>query len=99
MPLILGLRQGSDFFVEDDRFVLHEIRAGNDFDLINEATGKLFTITDAEATEVASDVLISSGDYYAGQVHVVIDAPRDIKIARGKVIRRGEGETKGIRNK
>lgn len=99
MALILGLKKNSDFFVEDERFVLTEIRAANDFDLVNENTGRRFTITDAEATEVVPDVLISSGDYAFGQVHVVIEAPRAVQIARGDAKRRREGEAKKLRNK
>lgn len=85
MPLILSLRRNEDFYVADERVVLTRIRSKNDFDVVVESVGKEFQITDLEAVEIIPDVFVSAGDYYqTGQVRVVIEAPREIRILRGE---------------
>jgi hypothetical protein len=83
MALVLTLREGDDFYVEDQRFVVLEIYSQTSFRL-NKEGHCTYEVTEYEGIEVIPDVFVSSGDYYQnGVVRVVIDAPRSVLILRG----------------
>lgn len=85
MSLIISLRKGDDFFVNDERVVVSEIVGPNNYTLHVTSTGKKYRITDQEAKEVMPSVFVSSGGFLKwGQVRLVIDAPKDILILRGE---------------
>jgi hypothetical protein len=50
MPLVLSLKEGQDFFVGDERFVVEDVYSETHFRVRRADTGKLFEITDLAAT-------------------------------------------------
>jgi hypothetical protein len=84
MPLVLSLREGQDFYVAEDQFVVDEIRDETDFTIRHAKTKQLFDVTDAHAVEILPDVLVSAGDNApSSMVRVTIDAPEQILVLRG----------------
>jgi hypothetical protein len=94
MALVLTLKEGQDFFVEEVRFVVEEVLGPLRFRLsymrevspgeINVTQPRSVEITDARATEVLPDVLVSAGwNAPSAKARVVIEAPAQILILRG----------------
>ena len=98
MPLVLRLRPGQDFFVAHERVIVGKLLGGPMFELEVESTGRHYTITDAESTEmreIPEVFLCSGGRAHAGLCRVTIDAPREISILRGENYRHGPGVGSG----
>jgi hypothetical protein len=92
--LVLRLRPGEDFYVAEERVVVGELLGGPRFLLHVESTGRRYAISDEESTEmreVADVFLTSGGRAHAGLARVAIDAPREISIVRGAVMRGESG--------
>lgn len=93
MALILSLKEGQDFYVGNERFVLTEIVDENRFRLVHDiangpAEPKPMLITDERSREVLPDVFVSAGEMHQTNVaSIVIDAPREILILRGDLRR------------
>lgn len=88
MPLVLSLREGDDFYVADQQFLVNRIYDETSFDLFKagdpEETHHPIAVTEKQAVEVMPDVYVSAGDLFQrGCVRAVIDAPREILILRG----------------
>lgn len=84
MALVLSLREGQDFFVEDERVVVTSVSDGVRFSLEIEKTGKTYDVDDQSAVEIFRDVMVSAGESrQMSLARVVIDAPRDVLILRG----------------
>jgi sRNA-binding carbon storage regulator CsrA len=84
MPLVLSLRAGQDFYVNDEQVLVHVVRDPRRFDLKVVSSGRVFAVTDQEAVEIMEDVFVSAGDRpQNGLARVAIDAPREIEILRG----------------
>lgn len=84
MPLVFSLKQGQDFYVEDEQVVITSVVDYRKFELVRASDGKRFKITEEESTEIMDDVWIASGDnFQTGIARVSIDAPREITIYRG----------------
>jgi sRNA-binding carbon storage regulator CsrA len=82
MALILSLREGESFYVDDHRIVLHKIKSPESF-VIQTPDGKYHKIVEAEATEALPDVMISAGYRHEfGQARIAIEAPRSMIILR-----------------
>lgn len=95
MPLVLSLREGQDFFVGEDQFVIEKILAENRFQLRHKSKrtsgnvtfvgSRRFEITDEEATEVLPEVLVSAGHNPPPHTaRVAIEAPQSVLILRGE---------------
>lgn len=81
-----GLR--SEFYVDDVRVELLDMNGPNKFRLKVHAPAlnSIYTITDKTATQILPGVRVSAGDNVRdGQVKVVIEAPRSVKLLRGKL--------------
>lgn len=83
----------NDFFVDDTRVELSEIRHQFNFVLTVDqpALRTKHVITDAMATEIMPGVRVSAGtgaDIKRHGVKVVVEAPRRIRIDRGTVYRK-----------
>ena len=90
MPLVLSLRSGQDFYLDDSQVIVGKIHGVTKFDVTVAKTGKKHTITEEQATEIADDVFLSAGDNpQRGIARVAIDAPRSVKIVRGDKYRVG----------
>ena len=90
MSLVLKLRPGDDFYVAKERVVVGELLGGPRFVLKVDSTGRRYEITDEESVEMREvrDVFLASGGRaQAGLARVAIDAPREISILRGAVMR------------
>lgn len=99
MPLVLRLRPGDDFYVGAERVVIGELLGGPRFTLQVDSSGRRYEITDEESVEMREvrDVFLSSGGRaQAGLARVAIEAPREINILRGAVLR-GESGGGGMR--
>jgi hypothetical protein len=84
MPLVLSLKEGDDFWVNDQQIVVGKIESGSRFVVSATGTTKEHEITDTKAREVHPDVFVSAGGFFKyGMVRVVIEAPRNIEILRG----------------
>ena len=84
MTLVLSLRKGQDFYVDDEQIVVESIRGKQSFVVKVVSTGKVHTITDERATEVVPDVFLSSGGRaQGGLARIAIEAPPDVLILRG----------------
>jgi hypothetical protein len=96
MPLVLSLKEGDDFWVDDQQVVVSQIEDGARFWLAVDGEDRRREITDAKAQEVRPDVFVSAGGFYRyGMVRVVIEAPRKIEILRGD---RYRAKQRGRRN-
>ena len=94
MALVLGLSDGDDFFVGDERVTLESVIEPVAFTL--KVRGDEFLITDRKSVEVLPDVMISAGT--PGRscvVKVVIDAPRSVPIWRGNIYREKQRDARG----
>jgi hypothetical protein len=91
MALVLSLRAGQDFYVDDERVIVERVHGHSRFDLVVASSGKRCRVTDAEAAEIMEDVFVSAGDRpQAGFARVAIDAPADVLILRGERYRGDE---------
>ena len=89
MALILSLRQGEDFYLDEERVRVKKVYSNRHF-VLETPDGTHHEIVQDRMTEVQKDVFVSSGDRgYSGIARVVIDAPRRIEILRGVAKRRG----------
>lgn len=90
MALILGVREGKDFFVGDNRIKVLKIQAENRFEIQVGKPGHLerHVISEEESKEVLPDIRLSAGLHGTPDLaRVVIDAPEDVKILRGHIYR------------
>jgi hypothetical protein len=84
MPLVLSLREGSDFYVDDEQIVVGHIYGLTRFEITVTSTTKRHMITEAESIEVLPDVFVSAGDRpQRGIARVAIEAPQAIILLRG----------------
>lgn len=84
MALVLSLKEGQDFYVGDEQFVVDRVDGESQFTLIRTEDGRRFAITDEASSEVAEDVFVSAGDRSPALLaRVSIEAPPDILILRG----------------
>ena len=84
MALVLSLREGQDFYLDDAQALVTRVDGLMRFQLMLASSGQSFVITDAESVEVMPDVFVSAGDRpQRGIARVAIDAPREIRITRG----------------
>ena len=84
MALVLSLRKGQDFYLDDVQVLVTRVDGLMHFQLMLASSGQSFVITDAESVEIMPDVFVSAGDRpQRGIARVAIDAPREIRITRG----------------
>ena len=97
MALILSLRQGEDFFLDEERVRVQRIYSNRHF-VLETADGTHHEIVQDRMAESVTDVFVSSGDRGGGKrnneasvgsARLVIDAPREFTILRGVAKRRG----------
>jgi len=83
MALVLSVREGEDFYVEDVRVVVEKV-VGNEEVILRTPDGKLHHATLTKAAEVLPDVMISADDRRSGAMgRLVIEAPREKLILTG----------------
>ena len=106
MALTLSLYPKADFFVDDTRVTLIHVEDAYNFKLKvhGKSVNFTFNVTDEEATEILPDVRVSSGlpdTRYPRSVKLVVQAPREIRILRGKVYREANPDwtPKDIKNR
>jgi len=92
MALILALYDESDFYVQDTRVTVHKIYDTRRFKLKvhGSCLDKIFEITDRQQTEILPNVRVTAGnnvDPKKIMVKVSIEAPKRLKILRGKLWR------------
>ncbi len=91
MPLILGIREGSDFYVGHNRLKIMKIHSATCFDVQSGTPGhlKITKVTDEKSVEVYPQVRLSAGLHGSNVLaRVVIDAPISMKILRGKIYKK-----------
>lgn len=88
MPLSLGVRQGDDVYVGDDRLEVREIMGPRLFKVFVEKTGAVVEVNEDTEIQVMPDVWLSASNRIspenqrAHQVRLVIDAPKSVSILR-----------------
>ena len=94
MALVLSLKEGQDFYVGDQQFVIDAIHADVFFRIKHPDSGRTFEVSNTRATEVLDDVFVSAGDKPMAQsVRVAIEAPANLLVLRGPKYR---GETPAL---
>lgn len=88
MPLILTLKKGDDFFIDNRRFVMEEVFDDRNGIVSDPKTGERFEITDDRATEIAPEVMICAASRPTS-INISIEAPRAVRILRGSLKRGG----------
>jgi hypothetical protein len=84
MALVLSLKEGQDFYVGPERFVVDSVIDETNFTLTRASDARVFKITDARAAEIADEVFVSAGDKpMAVLARVSIEAPPEKLILRG----------------
>lgn len=94
MSLILTLRKGHDFYVEDERVVVSSINSGVEF-VLKLPDGSLVTIDDEHKTNIMPGVVVNAAipkNQSQTIIRIAIDAPNK-KILRGELYR---AENKGV---
>lgn len=95
MSLVLSLKEGQDFYVGEERFVVAQILGEMRFTLqhsIERTIGRVkllrrrvYEVSDDHSIEVLPDVYVAAGDNQpSGRVRVAIDAPKEVLILRGE---------------
>lgn len=82
MPLSLSLREGSEFAVGDQRFIISQVRAGDDFTLAR-PDGRSHHINAKFETEILPDVFVIAGERRGGLARITIRAPKEVRISHG----------------
>lgn len=84
MPLVIGLRKGQEFSAGDQRFVVDQVRAEDDFTLVG-PDGQTHFITAHGETEILPGVFVMAGERRErGLVaRIAIRAPKEVKVSRG----------------
>lgn len=96
MPLAISLAPKSAFYVGETKVSVVQIDHHQRFKVCvhTPALDKEFWITDRKSTEILPNVRVSAGHKVEGaKVKAVIEAPRHIKILRGKHVDGGNPET------
>lgn len=89
MALILTMRKGECFYVEDSRVEVTSVE-GDDHFVLRDDKGREYDITDDKMTEIMPNVLVSVGSRGTeGTARVAIEAPRTIMILREQNYLRG----------
>lgn len=89
MTLVLTLRQGEDFFVQDDRVVLEQIHSETEFSLRRDSDGALIRLRGGPSVELFPGVLVSvAARGQLGLSRIAFEAPRSLRILRGDLYRR-----------
>jgi len=84
MALILTLKEGEKFYVDDDPIRIKKVYSG-DHAVVETSDGRLVDVMDDRMVEVLDDVLVSLGlSYQSGWARVVIEAPKEKLILREK---------------
>jgi hypothetical protein len=97
MPLTLSLHPKADFFVDNIRVRVIEVEDPFHFKLkvFNRGVSSVFNITYDAGAEILPSVCVQAGfmnPRCTGSVKVVIQAPRNMKILRGKLYRESHPE-------
>jgi hypothetical protein len=91
VALVLQLRAGEDFFVQDERIVVEEVRSPSEFTVRRIRDNKVFVVKEGVSTALFKGVLVSVGARgQLGFARVALEAPRQIPILRGENYRRGK---------
>lgn len=89
MALILSLRTGEDFYVDEHRVRVREVHSNRHF-VLETQDDTHWEIVQDRMSEILPQVFVSSGlSKNLDVARVVVDAPREIQILRGVAKRRG----------
>jgi hypothetical protein len=84
MPLVLSLRQGQDFYVGKERFVVDHIHNDTMFRLRHVESARKFEVSDTQSTKILDDVFVSAGARQQPMlVRLAIEAPANVLVLRG----------------
>lgn len=84
MALILTLKEGQDFYVGEEQFIVEKVHNETHFIIRDAETQQLYEITDECGTEVLPKVFISAGERPSTSIaRVAINAPYEMVVLRG----------------
>lgn len=86
MALVLGLKEGESFYVDKKPVKVSKVKSANNFTLTieNEFASESFEINGESRVQILPEVYCSAGYGSMQQVRVLVEAPRHIKLLRGK---------------
>lgn len=91
MALVLALKVGEDFYIQDDQVVVAAIASINEFTLLRVRDGKRLLVREGASTPLFKDVNVSVGARgQLGLARVAIEAPRSIMILTGDNYRKSK---------
>lgn len=89
MALVLTMREGEDFFVCHEQFVLSQIVSDRDFILTRVRDQSTIRVTEGRSLELKPNVRVSVGARgQLGLARIALEAPRTISILRGSNYRK-----------
>jgi len=84
MGLVLTIRQGEDFFVDNDQFFLEKIISEDEVRIFRPKDGKKITASTKDMTDIQDDVSVQVADRITSKAaRLVIEAPRTKLILTG----------------
>lgn len=94
MPLVLSLKEGQDFYVDQDQIVIDKIVDDSSFKVLVTKTNRKHLISNLQAEEVLPDVFLSAGPQSSRSAEfptarIAIEVPDEIRILRGEWFRNG----------
>lgn len=91
MALVLTIREGHDFYVSDERFVVTKVDGKHRAVVQRESTKEIWEVTDERSETIMDRVKVSVGKPAPpGMIRMAIEAPRYIPVLRGDKKRSGE---------
>lgn len=90
MALVLTLREGEDFYIQNERIIVEDIQSPSEFRLRRVRDGKVLRVVEGVSTPLFTNVRVSVGARgQLGLARVALEAPRSVVILRGDNYRRG----------
>ncbi len=99
MALVLGMRENNDVYIGSVRVKIADINSATSFSITVMSSGHItkYDITDKCSVEIIKNVQVSSGNSGSTDLaRMVIEAPKEIRIIRGKLRRRNGRIIKSI---
>lgn len=98
MALILTMKEGQSFYVDDDRIEVKKIVDDLRF-VVGMCDGREIDVIDSKSVEVLPDVFLSAGNKaMLGTVRVVISAPADRLILKDSLYEQDKKDERRIPN-
>jgi len=84
MALVLNIKQGESFYIEDTQYVMEKVISNNKFTLReNGFITRKFEVDDSATTDLGKSITVQAAPSWRENIgRVAISAPKDMKILR-----------------